>query len=166
MICQKIADFYQTHYTVKFINYLEQTWKDGKTWECFGAPKKEHLFLLFVSGGAVYVPKEGKEIRINEGDLVYTSKQSEYHIRFCGTEQGRVETVAVRFALLDERGEDILISNGVLRFSKKEIFTLLFNDIKQLSFSAAQLPVKYDCVLYTLFSELGAIETLVFNKEE
>lgn len=160
MVCQKISDFYQTQYTVKFMSVLKQVWKHDKTWDCFGTPKKEHLFLLYLRGGAVYTNKNGDQIKVQQGDLVYTPRGSEYDIRFLDVEEEKTETIGVRFSLFDENGENIEFSCDVLHFPKNKVFELLFNDVKQVSLSVPQLPVKYDCVLYTLISELGVLEQL------
>ncbi len=160
MTFERVSDFYQTQYTAKFINYLPQTWKDGRVWDCIGSPKAEHLFLLFVRGGAVYTDKNGQTLRIEEGELMYTPKGSEYSVRFFGTDEGSAETLAVRFSLLDERGEDIVMPCDTFRFPKSEIVPILFHEISQLAFDVPQIPVKYDCVLYTLITELGALDGL------
>lgn len=158
MICEKISDFYKTQYCVQYIGDLQQIWKNEKTWECFNAPKKEQLFLLFLSGGATYTAKNGEKITVREGDLVYTSKGSEYAIRFFNANGVKTETFGLRFRLFDEKGTDIEIKRGVLHFPKSEMFGLLFDEIKRLFYSVPQIPVKYDCVLYTLISELGTLE--------
>ena len=158
MVCQKISDFYQTHYTVKFLSVLTQTWKHEKTWGCIGTPKKEHLFLLYLRGGAVYTLKDGKKINVKQGELVYTPSGSEYKIRFLDEEGDRAETMGVRFLLSDENGENITFSSDVLHFFKNKVFDFLFSDVKRVRLSVPQIPVKYDCVLYALISELGALE--------
>lgn len=158
MVCQKISDFYQTHYTVKFLSVLTQVWKHEKTWGCIGTPKKEHLFLLYLRGGAVYTTNKGKKINVKQGDLVYTPQGSEYDIQFLDEDGERVETIGIRFLLSDESGGDITFSSDVLYFSKNKVFDFLFSEVKQVSLSVPPLPVKYDCVLYTLISELGVLE--------
>ena len=71
MNCEKIADFYQTRYRVKFSNYLQQTWKSGRVWDCLGAPKQEHLFLLFLRGGAVYERERRNGYGLQRGTGLY-----------------------------------------------------------------------------------------------
>ncbi|MBQ7830921.1 MAG: helix-turn-helix domain-containing protein [Clostridia bacterium] len=159
MICKKVSDFYTTRYRVHYINDLQQVWKNGRTWGCIDTPKREHLFLLFLQGGATYTTKNGKTITVKEGDLVYTPKGSEYHIRFFNGDGDRTETCGLRFELFDENGEDILIQADVFHFAKNKVFELFFNDVQRLTYSVPQIPVKYNCVLYTLFSELGEIES-------
>ena len=160
MHCEKVTDFYKTHYVAKFINYLPQTWRDGKVWDCLGSPKSEHLFLLFVRGGGIYTKKNGERVQVCEGELVYTPKGSEYSVQFLGGENEQAETLAIRFVLFDEKGEDIVMPCEVFRFAKSEMLAFLFEEIKQLSFTVPQIPVKYDCILYRLVSELGALDSL------
>ncbi len=159
MLCEKISDFYKTHYRVKYMSDLQQVWKNDKTWGCFDAPKKEHLFLLFLRGGATYTTKNGEKITVKEGDLVYTPKGAEYDIHFFNADGDRTETFGLRFQLFDEEGDDIRLQTDVLRFTPNKVFELLFDDVQRLSYSVPQVPVKYDCILYTLFSELGALES-------
>ena len=154
----KISDFYKTHYRVKYTSDLQQVWKNDKTWGCFGSPKKEHLFLLFLRGGATYTTKNGERISVKQGDLVYTPKGAEYDIHFFNTDGDCTETFGFRFQVFDEQGEELRIQSDVLHFAKNKVFELLFDDAKRLSYSVPQVPVKYDCILYTLFSELGALE--------
>lgn len=158
MIFETISQFYQTHYSVKFFNFLEQNWKNGNTWECIGSPKQEHLFLLYLHGGAEYTKKNGEKFKVRAGELVYTPKGSEYSICFFNETGQKTETLAVRFELFDENGDDILLPCEAFRFAENETLSLLMREIKQLSFATPQIPVKYDCVLYALISELGNIE--------
>lgn len=158
MICEKISDFYKTHYRVKYVSDLPQIWKNDKSWGCVGTPKEEHLFLLFLSGGATYTSKNGERFTVREGELVYAPKGSEYTIHFYNPDGDKTETIGLRFELFDEDGADILMPSGILHFSKNEVFPLLFNDVKRLYYSATQIPVKYDGILYALFSELGDLE--------
>ena len=158
MVFETISQFYQTHYRVKYRNCLEQSWKNGEEWGCFGEPKQEHLFLLYLQGGAEYTTKKGEKFKAAAGELVYTPKGSEYSIRFCNEYGEKTATIAVRFGLFDENGADILLSREAVRLAANESFPLLMGEIKSLSFVTPQIPVKYDCALYTLISELGDIE--------
>lgn len=165
MNCEKIADFYQTRYRVKFSNYLQQNWKSGRVWDCLGAPKQEHLFLLFLRGGAVYTNGNGETVTVCKGELVYTPKGSEYSVRF-SNDGGNVETLAIRFELFDEDGADIVMPDKVFRFSKNSGWELFFKEMETLVVAASKIPVKHDCVLYALISELGALDSAEISYQD
>ena len=99
-----------------FINSLKQYWHTTRSFSCLGAPKRQNLFLYIQGFGMTYTDKEGRSITASSGDVVYTPLGSEYRTEFYRIGTDEAYTVGVNFKLLDELGEEIILSDGIRVF--------------------------------------------------
>lgn len=111
-----------------FINSLKQYWYTTKSFSCLGAPKRCNLFLYIYGFKMKYTDKCGAELTAESGDIVYTPIGSEYKVEIYDVESQDAYTVGVNFRLLDEQGEDIILSEGVKIFKPdNKALPMLFN---------------------------------------
>lgn len=111
-IC-KPCELLRQNFNPIFINSLKQYWHTKRSFSCLGAPKRQNLFLYLYGFRMTYTDKSGNTLVANSGELVYTPLGSEYRTELHPTGDGEAYTVGVNFRLLDERGEEILLSEGI-----------------------------------------------------
>ena len=99
-----------------FINSLKQFWKTTKSFHCEGDPKKQNLLLLLDGCSITYTDKAGRVFHAESGDVVYTPVGSEYRALLSDFITEDSHTLGINFFLLDERGEQILLSQDILVF--------------------------------------------------
>ena len=136
----KIYDINQLvglNFNAVFINALQQFWHNTKTFQCIDTPKKQNL-LLFLNGCKItYTDKNGNVFVANSGDVVYTPIGSEYKAQLSDFENSNSHTIGINFFLLDDVGENIVLSNDILVFNDNfiHIFTTksFFNMISTVS---------------------------------
>jgi len=149
-----IEKLYLRHYRVRFLSCMEQEWDNKKYWNCIGNPKKEHLFLFFLHGSAIYTHPGGRVLTASLGDLIYTPKNSEYLVQFLD-EKKTIQTIAVRFQLYDETGHETALSPQPAVFPANDAVKLMLREIHAMSLQSRHIPTNYDCLLYSILNELG-----------
>ncbi len=111
-----VNELVNRNFNVVFVNALRQFWRNTRAFQCVGEPKKQNL-LLFLNGCKItYNDKNGNEIIAESGDIVYTPVGSEYRAWLSDFQTASSYTIGVNFYLYNERGEDILLSDGICIF--------------------------------------------------
>ena len=159
MQIKPIELFFRDEYKVRFINCLRQHWKNGGDFTCIGSPKQKNIFLLLEGCSAKYTDKHGNVIHAHSGDMVYTPANSEYTVCFYNVDSKNSYTIGINFDLFDANGLPFIFSDTPVCFYKNETLRMLCKEIERLTFTPVQIPVKYNVVLYNIFSELGMTQT-------
>lgn len=107
-----------------FINSLQQFWKSTKSFHCIGNPKRQNLLLYIVGCKITYTDKDGFVYTAESGDVVYTPTGSEYKVEFSDFASEESHTVGINFLLLDEKGEQIILSEKIQIFHVADAATL------------------------------------------
>ena len=163
-ICD-INKIVNTNFNGTFINALQQFWHTTKTFQCIGAPKKQNL-LLYLNGCKItYTDKNNNFFVANSGDVVYTPIGSEYKAQLSDFESSTSHTIGVNFFLLDDVGENIILSNDILIFKglDSKILPLLFQ--KTLNYNATQPFIKNRIALMEILSCLCTGDLLTPNSK-
>ena len=115
-------------FNVVFINALQQFWLTTKSFQCFGKPKKQNLFLCLNGCKITYTDKNGSAVTAESGDVVYTPIGSEYKAQLFDFQNASSHTVGINFFIYDEDGKDIILSNDIqiFRTSQNQKLPLLF----------------------------------------
>ena len=109
-----------TNYNPVFINALRQNWKITKSFQCINSPKKQNLFLFLDGCQITYTDKDGNIFIANSGDVVYTPIGSEYKAQITNLKDDSSHTIGINFFLFDDKGQEIILSDGIKVFTKKQ----------------------------------------------
>lgn len=128
-ICN-ISDLINENYNIVFINALQQFWKTGRLFQCFGNSKKQNLFLFLNGCKAKYTNKYGKEIFAESGDVVYVPIASEYKVELYDFKDEAAHTIGINFFIYDPEGEPVVMSNDITVFSNSVFkqLEIMFNN--------------------------------------
>ncbi|MBE6643857.1 MAG: AraC family transcriptional regulator [Ruminococcaceae bacterium] len=143
-----------SEYTVSYVNFLRSYRYDGEIWSCLGQPKEQHLFVYLDGCSALYVMKNGREIRAEQGDFMYIPAGAEYKAHFNSEQSARSSTVGVNFLLFSKDGKFISDPDGIEVFDG-EAFRLSMVEIERLSYSLSCAPMRYNYILYGIFNQLS-----------
>lgn len=124
MIICTVEELLNRNFNVVFVNVLQQFWHNTKCFQCFGAPKKQNLFLFLNGCKIAYTDKYKRSVIANSGDLVYTPIGSEYKAQLSDFQNSSSHTVGINFFLFDENGESIVLSDDIQIFSSAQHPTL------------------------------------------
>ena len=105
-ICS-VNDLVNQSFNVVFINALQQFWLTTKSFQCFGTPKKQNLFLCLNGCKITYTDKNGSAVTAESGDVVYTPIGSEYKAQLFDFQNASSHTVGINFFIYDEDGNYI-----------------------------------------------------------
>ena len=103
-------------FSVGFINALLQHWHTTRSFQCIGAPKKQHLLLLLDGCRVTYRDAAGRISVAEAGDVVYTPAGSEYCATLSDFCDAHAHTVGINFSLTDTAGMPLALSDGILIF--------------------------------------------------
>lgn len=146
-----LSELYEKEYSVKVLNALAQSWREKKSFSCFGAPKPCHM-LLYLEGEAIYQTKDGGRITAKSGDTVYLPMGAEYTVRFL--EDAR--TVHINFLLTEEEGGAFALAEGITVLHGEDLGAHFY---RIDTASEANLPchAKIKALTYGLFAALSAL---------
>ena len=147
-----IKELVNQNFNVIFVNALQQFWHTTKSFQCFGNPKKQNLFLFLNGCKITYTDKNAQTLVANSGDVVYTPIGSEYKVELSDFNDPSAHTVGINFLLLDELGEAVVLSEDIQVFHSSE------NQSLPLLFSNA---VRCDLTRSTLESRIVLMEILL-----
>jgi AraC-like DNA-binding protein len=102
----------------------------GRTVDTIKSGRKTHGFLYVFSGESTFSPKEGKKIRVSDGDLLYIPKGKKYKMQYT---RPNTIFVVVNFNLQDKNGNEISLFDD---------FTLIGKDDSTKKF--AKLMAKFE----------------------
>jgi AraC-like DNA-binding protein len=123
-----VENLLNQNFNLVFVNALQQFWHNTNFFQCIGAPKKVNLFLFVCGCKVLYTDKNNNTYIANSGDIVYTPIGSEYKVELCDFENSDSHTVGINFFLYDEKGEDIILSDGIEIFhSDDKIVSSMFH---------------------------------------
>ena len=115
-----IKELVNQNFNVIFVNALQQFWHTTKSFQCFGNPKKQNLFLFLNGCKITYTDKNAQTLVANSGDVVYTPIGSEYKVELSDFNDPSSHTVGINFLLLDELGEAVVLSDDIQIFHSSE----------------------------------------------
>ena len=143
-----------------FINVLRQFWKNTRSFQCIGDPKKQNLLLYLNGCKATYTDKSGEVFVAESGDLVYTPVGSEYSARLSDFSSAESHTIGINFLLTDKDGESVALADGIRIFHighTGELCSLVYRaEIGE----AGRTPLETRILLFEILCALTA------NKEE
>lgn len=127
-ICN-ITDLVNQEHNVIFINALVQFWCTSRSFQCIKNPKKQNLFLLLKGCKVRYIDKTGKEACAKSGEVIYVPQGSEYKVELYDFEDEASHTIGVNFHILDQSGEQVVMTEDITVFSQKDVrqMEMLFN---------------------------------------
>lgn len=144
------------NFNVVFVNALQQFWRETKAFQCIGKPKKENLFLFLNGCKITYTDKNNQTFVARSGDVVYTPIGSEYKVQLSDFNDSSSHTVGINFLLLDDFGEDIVLSNDIQIFHspKSQSLPLFFRKI--LRYDASRSLLKSRILLMEILLSLSS----------
>ena len=80
--------------------------------------RPDHGLCLVTGGSIVYTDGEGKSVAAAEGNVIYLPRGKRYVAVFEGTAGGEVTDVLINFALTDEAGRALALSDDILRMAE------------------------------------------------
>jgi len=150
-------DLYATEFYISEIFTLEQNWFDYKNqFSCIGMPKPSHTFLWFKNCTGIATDNKGNKTEISKNQLVYFSKESEYHLSFSETKPNQVDTVLIHFQLKNSDGEDIsptMIPTVCINNVNALISMLIENIVDEYKKNIVCIP-EMNSALYNIFSHI------------
>ncbi len=157
-ICS-VNDLVNQSFNVVFINALQQFWLTTKSFQCFGTPKKQNLFLCLNGCKITYTDKNGSTVTAESGDVVYTPIGSEYKAQLFDFQNASSHTIGINFFLLDSMGEHLILSDDVrvFRASDNRMLPLLFQ--KALHYDTTRSILKSRMILMEIFNSLATYDT-------
>jgi len=115
-----VKELVNQNFNVIFVNALQQFWHTTKSFQCFGNPKKQNLFLFLNGCKITYTDKNAQTLVANSGDIVYTPIGSEYRAILHDFSSENSHTVGINFLLYDEASEPIILSDKIKIFHLAE----------------------------------------------
>ena len=106
----------EQNFNVKYLNSLKQFWRDTKEFKCIGEPKKQDLLFMLNGCSVRYTDLNKRRIVAHSGDVVYVPTRSEYVVEFFNFDRADSHTVGINFKLIDENGEKVSLSDGIVVF--------------------------------------------------
>lgn len=102
---------YSTEFFISEPMAKPQCWAArGNTYNAIGKPKVSHTLLWFKNCTATIKTTTGKVLEIEQNQLTYMAKGTEYVIYFHDTDREPEDTVVVHFQMADRDGEDLIPS--------------------------------------------------------
>ena len=153
----KPEDLYEYNFTVKIINALKQRWIIQNKFSCIGTPKQYNLLQFFSGSKGKYTLKNGQTHFADEGDIVYTPKNSEYSVEFFGADKNTGTSIGINFFIYDEMNEELYFDNDILVIKAKnpKYYHFSFSKIAEYSAAAVRSPAKMKSVFYEILSSIG-----------
>ena len=138
-----------------FINALRQFWRNTKSFQCIGNPKKQNL-LLYLNGCRItYTTKDGEVLVAESGDLVYTPEGSEYSATLSDFASGESHTVGINFILTDGYGERVILSKKPLIIDARENAELTSLVYRLEAGDSGRTALEKRIILLDILSRLG-----------
>lgn len=102
---------YSTEFFISEPMAKPQCWAArGNIYNAIGKPKVSHTLLWFKNCTATIKTITGKVLEIEQNQLTYMAKGTEYVIYFHDTDREPEDTVVVHFQMTDREGEDLIPS--------------------------------------------------------
>lgn len=124
-----VNELVKSEFNVRFLNALQQFWRNTKSFQCINSPKKHDLFL-YVNGFTItYTDKAGNVFTANSGDIIYVPTGSEYTVMISDEQSKNAHTIGINFKMFDEHNEQIVLSDNIKIFhlSSNKSISILFN---------------------------------------
>lgn len=107
----KIISFEKLYNTDFFISEpmsKQQYWASrGNTYNSLGKPKISHTLIWFKNCSGTITDRDSNILNVEQNQLVYTAKGTEYIIDFKNTSKESEDTVVIHFQMTNSDGEDI-----------------------------------------------------------
>lgn len=99
---------YNTEFIISEPMAKKQYWNQrGNIYNSIGKPKISHTLLWFKNCSAKIIDKNGCVLEVEQNQLAFMSKGTEYLVEFLDTEHEKEDTVVIHFQMTDLKGEDI-----------------------------------------------------------
>ncbi len=147
------------NFNIIFVNALQQFWRETKAFQCIGKPKKQNLFLFLNDCKITYTDKNNQTFVAHSGDVVYAPIGSEYKVQLSDFNDSNSHTIGINFLLLDDLGEDIVLSKDIQIFHnpKNQSLPLFFQNV--LHYDASQSFLKSRILLMEILLSLSSNTT-------
>ena len=110
-----------------------QRWAErGNVYDAIGSPKISHTLLWFKNCRARITDRDRNVLEIEQNQLTYMAKGTEYKVEFLDTRPDQDDTVVIHFQMTDEDGEDIIPTVRPI-VGIKNLSTSFAMDIDQLA---------------------------------
>ena len=153
-ICN-INELTDKNFDVRFLNSLQQNWKNTKSFQCIGSPKKYNL-LLYVNGFTLTYTDSSKNTYIaHSGDIVYTPAGSEYKVEILGGTSDSY-TIGINFLLFDDNQDSLIFEKSIKIFHSfhDEAISMLFH--QTLSYDIVKPFIRNKILLYDIICALAS----------
>lgn len=112
-----ISDINKYDFSLKILCCLEYVRTNGEIYNCIGIPRTNNVLTFFKDCSAIYTLKDGTQIEVEHGDIVYAPIGSEYTCRFTDIKHPNQSTIGINFKLYtDETFEPFVLSDTILVF--------------------------------------------------
>ncbi len=151
-----INELVKYDFNIRFLNALQQFWRNTKSFQCIDEPKKQNL-LLYVNGFTItYTDKNNNTFIAHSGDIVYTPVGSEYKVQISDCESSTSHTIGINFLLFDELGEPAILSDSIeiFHFPSDKIIPMLFQ--QALVYDAVQPFIRNKIILLEILCALAS----------
>lgn len=153
-----IESAYQKSYTAIVLNAIKQKWSDNESYNFFGNPKKQHLFLCFFNCSAIYTFKDGTELLVPRNSIVYAPEECEYKVKFtdCDTTE-KYNCISINFKLFDESNTPFCFERNIKIYALKNASSVIenFHAISENYQHTMCAPMKIAGLFYILLSDIG-----------
>lgn len=150
-----IPELVQMDFSVRFLNALQQFWRDRREFQCIDAPKRQNL-LLFPDGCSItYTDRNNVRVTAGSGDVILTAVGSEYRAVLSDFRTEKSSTIGINFLLFDEKGEELVPAEPIEVFhSAGERAAVLFREMLTENGSGSYL--KKRILLMEILSSLAS----------
>ena len=146
----------KTDYNLRFLNALQQFWRDEKSFSCFNHPKKTDLLFFLYNCSAEYTDKNGKKISVPHHSVVYTPQGCEYSVTLFDLDGSKHYTIGVNFFLYDEQNLPFVLSDGIKIFDQiPDKISYLFHELNDLDYHPHPFNIRGKILLYEILTALS-----------
>ena len=163
-----IEKLYDYNYSIEVINAMKQDWKVCDSFNCFGNPKKQNIFLYLSGCSAEYKMNNGKTCIAKSGDIVYAPINLEYSVQFYDFKSEHSHTIGVNCFLFDADNLPFVLSNEIKIFTAEHLdCSSYFYQINEYSNSAKQSFAMMKACMYNILSILSeGVNTKKLRKQK
>lgn len=133
-----INELVKYDFNVRFLNALQQFWRNTKNFQCIDSPKRQDLFLYINGFTITYTDKNNNVFTAKSGDIVYVPTGSEYAVQISDSQGENSYTIGINFLLFDESDEQITMSDNIKVFHLPACKSISMFFQQALTFDAVQ----------------------------
>jgi len=152
----EIAQIYDYDFSVNVINVLKYLPTRIDYFNCIGNPKTCNI-LIYLSGcKAKYTLKNGEQINVPDGSMIYTPVNSEYIVEFYEFENDNSCTLGINFLLYDKENQPFVLNNSIEVFNADNInYSSLFESITKYGEANIICHSKIKSIMYEILFRIS-----------